>query len=381
MHCQGHRLSDMKKITEYLKKEAVFIISVVLAAVSCFFVHPDSQYLSYIDIRTILLLFSLMLVVQAFVDAGLFQWAQNMILKKTRNPRLLGLLLVLLVFISSMAVTNDVALISFVPFTLLMFSSFDRRDSAFIVVMETIAANLGSMATPFGNPQNLFLYSSFAISNSDFFRTVLPSSAVSLIMLACLCWFHRYRLELPAIQNEEEKSRKLGRSIWIYVVLFVMILLSVLRLIPVPYAAAFAALVILVFNRKVFLKVDYALLLTFCAFFIFVGNMKRIPQISSMLETSLSGNEYWWGLGLSQLISNVPAAIMLSGFASDIRMLLLGVNIGGLGTLIASLASLISFKGYSGIRKSEGAYYFAIFTFYNLLFLAALIPFSYFFRF
>jgi Na+/H+ antiporter NhaD/arsenite permease-like protein len=368
--------SALNKAASFIRKEAVLCISVVLALASCCFIAPDKEYLSYIDLRTILLLFSLMLVVQAFVSAGLFNWAQNLILARISNARLLGLVLVAIVFFLSMAVTNDVALLSFVPFSLMLFSSFDKRDSTFVIVMETIAANLGSMATPFGNPQNLYLYSHFELSNSEFFVAVLPSCGLSLVLLVILCLTHRYSSQ--SLGSGSGSAAKPEAKSWAYAAVFVLILLSVIRIVPIQYSAAAAVIVILILNRKVFMKVDYALLATFCAFFVFVGNMKRIDAVSEILQANIVGNEYWWGLGMSQIISNVPAAIMLSGFASDIKALLLGVDVGGLGTLIASLASLISFKGYTARRKGEGLYYLGVFTLWNLVFLAVLAPLSYF---
>lgn len=349
----------------------------LFAIVSLFIIPPDKEYASYIDYRTIVLLFCLMAVVQALVRSSLFDFVGVWVRRSVKTQKMLALFLILLVFLVSMGVTNDVALISFVPFSLMLFATSPRRDTAFLVALETIAANLGAMATPFGNPQNLYLYSHFGISGATFFPLVLPTVVFSLLLLLLFGSLHSFQ---PATREEHREEIKVDRRIWAYGLLFFFCLAAVLRIIPLSWVFCMVLLVILVLDKRILLTVDYHLLLTFVAFFIFVGNCRRIPALSVFLSTHIAGNEYFWGITASQVISNVPAAILLSGFATDIPSLLLGVDVGGLGTLVASLASLISFKAYTKARKGEGGYYLLVFTLFNLLFLALLIPLSLFFR-
>lgn len=365
----------MKELKNFFKKETVFSVSLVLAAVSSLVVRPDGEYLAYPDYRTLALLFCLMIIVAGFQSLGVFALLGQSLLKRAGTVRALSVTMVLLCFFCSMIITNDVTLITFVPFTILVFSMIRREDRVLkLVVLETIAANLGSMATPIGNPQNLYLYSVGGISMGEFAWAVLPYAALSLIMLlAVLRTEPAEPVSGEAIQSQASGERKsLFPGIVPYLALLLLCLLVVFRILPYGPVFFCVAAVILVVNPRLYRSVDYFLLLTFVCFFVFIGNVKRIPQISQMMVSLVEGRELWAGILASQVISNVPAAILLSGFARDFTTLLTAVNLGGLGTLIASLASLISFKFFSREYPERKGAFMKVFTFWNLVFLAVL---------
>ncbi len=364
----------MKNIVKFFKKEAVLCISGVLALVSCFIVPPSAAYAEYVDFRVLILLFCLMLVVAGIRQSGAFAVICKVLLKRLHGIRTVGLVLVLLCFFMSMLLTNDVTLVTVIPFTLLMFEkiSGEKKERARIVllVLETVAANLGSMLTPMGNPQNLYLYSKFNLSIGEFFRIIFPYSALSLIMLVC-----SVLLFLPKLQTEKpsgtEKMQSRVKPV-IYALLFAVNLLTILRVLDEKILLVIVAAAVLVLDRKLFLQADYSLLLTFVFFFVFVGNMGAIPALSDGLRHILLGNETSISVLLSQVISNVPAAILLSGLSENAEALIIGTNLGGLGTLIASMASLITYKFYAGSRESSPKKYILIFTAFNLCFLTVL---------
>ena len=366
-----------KTMVEFVKREFVLVAALVLAVASMFLVPPDKGYLSYIDYRTIGLLFSLMIVVQAFVRCGLFSLVSRKMLSSVSSVRLLSLSLVFLVFFSSMLVTNDVSLITFVPFTLLVFPQEDHRSLRFVVVMETIAANLGSMTLPFGNPQNLYLYNMYRLSFSAFFSAVAPLALVSLALLFLCVWMHKYE-DVPMKNDVGTVSFDKNRFV-VALLLFVVCILTVLRVADWRITLALVIVVFLVSGRELFANVDYFLLQTFVAFFVFVGNIARIPSVTGLVSSLLKEHQFLTPLLASQVISNVPAAILLSHFTDNGIALVLGTDIGGLGTLIASLASLISFKAYGKSGENKGSYLLS-FTIWNLVFLLVLCLFAFVFH-
>ena len=360
----------MAHIRSFLKQEPVLVIAALAALASCFFVPPDAAYLSYPDFRTLALLYCLMTVVAGLRRAGLFARLSHVLCEKVASVRLLGLTLVLLCFFSSMLITNDVALLTFVPFAVVVLGMADRkRDLILVVVLQTVAANLGSMLTPVGNPQNLYLFSRYDLGIADFFRMTFPIWALSLLLIVLGC------LVLPGerltvfIGEEPGMDR---RALVLYLALFAVCLLVVLRLIGWPLMLLIVLAGLLVLDRKTLGKADFMLLLTFVAFFVFAGNLARMEAVDRLLRRLLTGREYLTALLASQVISNVPAALLLSGFTDQARALLLGVNIGGLGTPIASLASLISLKLYSHADEAHTGRYLLEFTLVNLLFLLLL---------
>lgn len=358
------------RIAAFLKKEAVLCIAAVLAFGSMFLVPPDAGYLNYPDYRVLALLFCLMLVIAGLQEIGLFRYLGLRFLGKIRNTGELCLLLTALCFFGSMLITNDVALITFVPFAVMVLTMAGQQKLLIpVVVLQTIAANLGSMLTPIGNPQNLYLYTAFALSMGTFLGYMLPLAAVSLVLQAGAALLTgREPLSVKYLHPEAPDRRKLA----VYLVLFLVCLICVLRLLPWPLMLGIVAIGVFITGRSLFGKVDYFLLLTFVCFFLFIGNAGRIPAVSSLLKELIQGRELPAGVVLSQVISNVPAAILLSGFTDHARGLLYGVNIGGLGTLIASLASVISYRLYGNSEGAEKGTYMKTFTLYNVVFLAVL---------
>ncbi len=366
----------MKTLKEFFRKETVFCVSFLLALISAAVVRPDPAYLTYPDYRTLALLFCFMIIVAGFQWLGIFSLLGETLLKKASSLRNLSVLMVLLCFFSSMIITNDVTLITFVPFTILVYQMVGREDRILrIVVLETIAANLGSMATPIGNPQNLYLYSMSGVTLGEFAQAVWPYAGLSLILLVCILFTEKNEA-LKSIAVKGQKEVQIGKNLFqllAFAALLLLCLLVVFRVFPyIPVLICVAAAVLAV-NRRLFGKVDYFLLLTFLCFFIFIGNMKRIPEISNTLASLVQGKELWAGILTSQIISNVPAAILLSGFAGNFSLLLTAVNLGGLGTLVASLASLISFKFYTVEYPQRKGRFMAVFTVWNLVFLGILI--------
>ena len=369
----------MKLFKLFLKNETVLCVSFLLAVLSAFVIKPDMLYLTYPDYRTIALLFCLMIIVAGFQSLGIFGMLGRFLITRAGSIRGLSIVMILLCFFSSMVITNDVTLITFVPFTILVLRMSGRVERILkLVVLETIAANLGSMATPIGNPQNLYLYSISDLTAGEFMQAVLPYAGLSLILLVIVVFVGKDEPLLDVSVKDEsgkraekKEGRVLGQAVPL-LILLILCLLVVFRILPYQPVLICVILVILVINRKLYLSVDYFLLLTFLCFFVFIGNMKRIPQVSELLVSVVQGRELLIGILTSQIISNVPAAILLAGFSSDFSALLTGVNLGGLGTLIASLASLISFKFFAKEYPDKKGAFLKEFTIWNLLFLLVL---------
>ena len=340
----------MTKLKQFLKQETVLAVAAALAVVSAFFVRPDAAYLGYIDWRTLAILFSLMTVMAGLRRQGVFDRMGRALLALSGGTLQLVLVLVGLCFFGSMFITNDVALLTFVPFTFAVLDSMGgemRQKLALpVVCMQTVAANLGSMLTPIGNPQNLYLYGKSSMGMGAFVALMLPYSLASLVMLVAwavlVCRGQRSGSGpfLESRQNAPSSRRIIG----MYGVLFVVCLLAVMRVLPYGAALAAVLLAALAADRDTLGGVDYSLLLTFVAFFIFIGNLGRIPAFSSWLQGIIAGREVLVSVLASQVTSNVPAALLLSGFTQNTQALIIGTNLGGLGTLIASMASLISYR-------------------------------------
>lgn len=385
------------KVKELFQKETVCCIAFLLAVISIFFVSPSKNYISYIDFRVLALLFCLMAVVRGFSSIGVFTRLGTMLLTHVHSLRMLSALFIFLCFFFSMLITNDVALITFVPFTILVLSMAEQKKFLIpVIVLETIAANLGSMLTPLGNPQNLYLYTISGLSIGAFVRIMLPYSFVSAILLLIFILFlPKDTVSTATAANtanstntvtasntsnvicEAVKARKNSRILFaFYLILFLLCLLTVLHILPYQILFFLVLTGFLLLDYRVLKDVDYFLLLTFLCFFIFIGNMKQISLVHELISKLLVHHEVLMGIGASQIISNVPAAILLSGFTDDYSALLIGVNLGGLGTLIASLASLISFKFYANSNGSDTRRFLGIFTLYNVIFLGVLFVLS-----
>ena len=355
----------------WLRREPVLCISAVCAALSMLLTPPSAAYLNYVDWRVISLLFCLMAVVAGLQDCGVFAVLAQRLLAGEKRLRFVTLVLVLLPFFTSMLVTNDVALITFVPFSILVLGLIGRTERlAYVVVLQTIAANLGSMATPVGNPQNLYLYATYELTPGQFFTAVLPLVLASLAGLTAAAVWGRpesIRVAFP----QPVRVRRPGR-LGLMCLLFVLCLLCVCRLLPYPALVAVVLSALVIFGRDLFRRLDYALLLTFVCFFLFAGNVGANPAVREVLTAVLARNTALASGIASQVISNVPAAVLLSGFTADWRGLLIGVNVGGLGTPIASLASLISLKAYLRSAGARPGRYLAVFLLANGIALAVL---------
>lgn len=366
-----------KKILGFIKKETVLSAAILLALISACFVRPSFAYMEYIDWRVLGILLSLMIVMAGFQKNGLFDEIGMRLLSRTKNTAQLTGVLVFLCFFSSMFITNDVALITFVPFAVLTLRKCrQERLMVLVIVLQTIAANLGSMFTPIGNPQNLYLYQLSGMELGEFLLFMLPYTAVSGLLLLITIFVLSARKQKLLLENCSFSAERVffdKKKNVIYFVLFLICLLVVARLLP--YYLALAAVLAAVFfaDREVLKNVDYCLLFTFIAFFIFTGNLGNLPAFKEVLEELVEGRELLMGILASQCISNVPAALLLSGFTKNSKGLLLGVNIGGLGTLIASMASLISYKIYAHNYNKTKGIYLMWFTFANLIFLAVLV--------
>ena len=364
----------IKKIKEFISKETVLFIAALCAVLTMFLVPPDREYLHYIDFRVLCLLLCLMAVVAGLKAIGIFKWLTFQLLSRINNGRVLSVTLVLLPFFCSMFVTNDVALIIFIPFTLMLLDQLGYSNRiVHVTVFQTIAANLGSMATPVGNPQNLYLYAFYNISIGEFFSVTLPITVVSLVVLSVAAL-----LLLPRKMSEQKQdcvNISSKRDLLIYLVLFVLCLLTVFRVISYVVTTIITVVVLLVIDRKILKEVDYMLLLTFVCFFTVSENLGRIEAVRSFLQQLLQWNTLITAVCTSQVISNVPAAVVLSGFTDQWRYMLAGVNIGGLGTPIASLASLITMKFYANWKDSKILKFIGYFLAANIIGLAILILF------
>ncbi len=359
------------KILHFFKHETVLIVSFLLAVVSAFFVPPSAAYLDSIDFGTLALLFSLMAVVAGIQNAGWFDRFAVRLSLRFRSYRQLALSLVVLCFFSSALITNDVALITFVPFSVVLLKKLNLTAKLpSLVVLETVAANLSSMLTPVGNPQNLYLFSAYDMRFADLFIAVAPYAALSLLMLI-LCVLPAKKSGFLPVNPPAAPPQKTDKKflLFLYPALFILALTAVFRLVPAYIPCIASVVALLIVDRKALLRIDYGLLLTFLFLFIFIGNIGSLPSVSGTLSDIVAGNEVLSGVVVSQFCSNVPAAILLSRFTQDATALLVGVNLGGLGTLIASMASLISFRF---VLKTDvkPLPYLLRFTLINLLFLA-----------
>jgi len=356
--------------------DKVLLAAWILAVVSAFIIHPDIEYIGYIDFRSLGILWGLMVIIQGFRENAVFEKIASALLSKVKKSWQLAAVLIFMSFIGSMFITNDVALLTFVPFSIMILSRCKREDMMIIViVLQTIGANLGSMLTPIGNPQNLYMYGLTGMGAMDFIATMLPYSVVSAILLAVSILLISDKSKELSAPQESIIAGKFGSNLQIivYSVLFIAALMTVMRFLPWYAFVIIVFATVLLMDLRILLRADYILLLTFIGFFIFTGNMERIDAVSEFFKKVIEGREFLISIAASQIISNVPATLMLSGFANDYRQLLIGVNVGGLGTLIASMASLISYKAYAKEYRENSAKYIQIFTVFNIVFLLVLI--------
>ena len=360
----------MSKAIRFFKKNTVFCVAALAAFITAFFVPPDAEYLSYFDFRTLACLFLTLAVVSALGNVKFFTILARKLVLLSGNLRRLFLLLVVITFIGSMIIANDMALITFLPLGYFALSvTKNDKFMAYLFILQNISANLGGMLTPFGNPQNLYLYSFFEIPTAEFTAIMLPPFLLAIAMLAVFCFF--VKPEKLSFHEDFPEKFHVKKTV-LYMVLFAFSLLIVFRIIPFWLGLAVIQAVLFFVDKDALYEVDYSLLGTFFFFFIFSGNLARIDAVNEFFSFLLEKNALIVSTLSCQFISNVPSAILLSRFTSDYHSLLLGVNIGGTGTLIASLASLITFSEFRILYPEQTKKYLALFTVINLIFLVVM---------
>ena len=364
---------DKNKLTEFLKKELILIIAIVLSILTSFISPPK---LSYINFKTLILLFNLMVVITALKEFKLLDFIGTRLLHRDKSLKRIYTVMIFLTFFSSMLITDDVALITFVPLSIVLAKKANFNPVK-LIVFQTISAILGCSLTPMGSSQNLYIFTHFQLTTSQFFAVTVPITIVSFLVLIGLVLLQKNKTLDVKVHEVKVTQKKL---IVLYIILFLVVIASVFNFIDYKFAFALVIIITILVDRKLFLRVDYSLILTFTAFFIFIGNISAIPSVKSVISHLLVNNihTYFIGLGLSQFISNVPTTLLLSPFTHNYKALLLGVNNGGLFSLIGSMASIISYKfAISGTKATSGKY-IGTFAAYSLVTLVFLIPASYF---
>ncbi len=362
----GNKKSAVKN---FIKKNVVLCLAVIVAVITAFFVPPDSEYLNYFDLKTLTCLFCVLAVVCALKNIKFFYILACLIVKVFKNTRTCVLAIVYITFIGSMLIANDMALLTFLPLSFyVLYKTENKNLIAFTFIMQTIGANLGGMLTPFGNPQNLYLYTKFQIPTVEFLGVMLAPFLVSLALITLCCLF----VKKQPVEIKDDKQKLPPLKTVVYLILFAYSLIIVFRVIPYWTGLIVIPVVIFIFDRKALLQVDYSLLFTFVAFFVFSGNMSRIPVVQEFFGYLMNKSPLLVSVLCCQVISNVPSSILLSQFTSNYVPLLIGVNIGGCGTLISSLASLITFKEYSKDNPGYIKKYLLLFTAFNFGFLILL---------
>ena len=369
------RASKWYIVKGILKSRIVLIVALVAAAVTCFFVPPDGGYADYFDLDTLSCLFCTLAVVSALKRRRFFEWLAVKIVTAFGNMRRVTFALVFVTYFGSMIMANDMALITFLPLGWLVLSSCGKtKYTAFVFVMQNVAANLGGMLTPFGNPQNLYLYSFFEINAGEFFAIMAIPFAVAFVLIAGTCFV--VKPEPIRLETHPEPAPPVWRMV-VYFVLFALSVMIVFRVFPYYVGLIVVTVALAILEPKCFLRVDYGLLLTFCAFFVFSGNLARIPAVRDLLASVVAMSPLLVGTATCQVISNVPSAVLLSRFTTDYRHLLIAVNIGGLGTPVSSLASLITLGEYRKREPGKTLRYLGLFSLINFSYLAVLIGSSY----
>lgn len=371
---QGNTVNGKKvslMLLHILKTSVVPVVAFIAAAITCFFVPFDKEYLGYFDLRTLSCLFCTLAVVAAFRNIRFFVWLADKIVRLFKNERNVILALVFVTYFGSMIMANDMALVTFLPLGFFVLDSCGKRERlAFTFVMQNVAANLGGMLTPFGNPQNLYLYSRFSIGAAEFFSIMAIPFAVAFLLIFAVCMFVK---PVPVVVAGKPKN---APPVWrscVYSVLFIVSVMIVFRVFPYYWGLLAVVVCLLILDFRSLLRVDYGLLLTFCFFFVFSGNMARIDGVRNALGTLMDLDPLAFGVLSCQFISNVPSAVLLSAFTENYAKLLIAVNIGGLGTPIASLASLITLNTYRRVCPKDTKHYLCVFSAINFSFLAVLI--------
>ncbi len=356
-------------LPSFIKKNVVMCVAFAAALITCLFVPVDNEYLGYFDVKTLTCLFCVLAVVCALKNISFFYILARKIVKCFKNMRMCILALVYITFIGSMLIANDMALLTFLPLGYFVLSTGGKEKyMAFTFIMQNIAANLGGMLTPFGNPQNLYLYTKFNVPSGEFMHIMLMPFLVSVALITACCLFIKHE---PVEIKDTPTSFSIKKAA-LYLVLFTLSIAIVFRGVPYYLGLLIIPPVLFFVDRDALKKVDYPLLLTFVFFFVFAGNMARIDVVRDFFSYLLDKNTLVFSVLSCQVISNVPSSILLSQFTEDYANLLVGVNIGGVGTLIASLASLITFREYTSHNPEKTGYYIGMFSAFNFGFLAIL---------
>lgn len=361
------------KIVAFAKKNTVMLIAFAAALITTLIVPIDSRYKDYFDYKTLTCLFCVLAVVCALKNIRFFYILAENTVRLFKTARMSVLALVYITFIGSMLIANDMALLTFLPLGFYVLSSTGKEKyMAFTFIMQNIAANLGGMLTPFGNPQNLYLYTKYGIDSLEFVKIMLLPFLLSVVLITvcCICFVKPEKMTVSGEKAELDPKRTV-----LYLLLFALSIAIVFRGIPYVLGLIIIPVVLLFADRKALKSVDYGLLLTFVFFFIFAGNTARIDVVRELLSGLLEKNTLLVSVISCQFISNVPSAVLLSQFTDNYRELLVGVNIGGVGTLISSLASLITFREYVKHNSGKGGYYIALFSVFNFAFLIILTAF------
>ena len=365
----------MNTIRFFWKHQPVLCIAAVLTLISMFFVPPSLHYFDYINANTLILLFALMGAVAGLRMCGVFKKMASVLTQKCNSSRRLAFFMMTICFIMSMFITNDVALLTFVPITLLIYSESSEKSCnlalIWTVILETVAANLGSMLLPTGNPQNIYICSFYSMTPSELIQVLLPYGIIAYALL-CLSLLLLPKCQIVAKKEKATSNKFSWKTTICCILVFIISLLTVAGYVPSLFCFISAIVLLAIANPRIFIKIDYMLLATFVCFFIFTGNLGSIDQIRNLISQILTDHELTISILSSQVFSNVPAAILLSGFTNEAKLLLTGVNLGGLGTPIASMASLISFQLYSNEKHELSGKYMVRFLIYNFLLLAIL---------
>ena len=369
----------MKKLNSFIKKQIVFVVSLFAALFSLLVSPPTPERFLSLDWRTLFTLYMLLLVLEGFKKEKMF-YPFFKLTDRFKTIKGLSLFLVAVVFFLAPFITNDVSLVTFVPLTILIFKGIRKEKHLLeIVILENIAAISGAFLTPFGNPQNLFIYTNTAVSPTSFILHMVPMWSVGLIGLYfAVSFVFRKDPKEPIylderIDHESPDPDKRGLRIFYLVLLFLLLIEIITRIFNFIDIVMIVLAALLIFDRKVFKKVDYYLLSTFFFFFLFSSSVADIPIVKEYLSSHVGGNEYWWGLGISQIISNVPGTALLLDFSTNYTALLYGVNAAGMGTIVGSLASLITFSIYNKEYPEEKKNFFKYFHFFSLCFLVLYI--------
>ena len=373
----------MAKVGSFLKNNFIFVIAFVLALISCFFVPPDASYASYFEINTLACIFLLLLVIAGLSRIQFFEKVARIIVKKFKNTRSIIMCLIFVTYVSAMVNANDMSLLTFLPLSYIVLKyTGNLRYLAFTFIMQNIASNLGGMITPIGNPQNLYIFSFYQMNLLEFFKIMALPTLFALILIIVVCLFIKKK---PLEFKDSTENKFDAKRAIIYGILFVLTILVVVRVIPWWVAFAIILVTMLFCDRQAFLKVDYTIPMIFVFFFIFSGNMARIPAVTEFLQTMVAENTYFTAFFSCQLISNVPTAVLLSKFTMDYASLLVAVNVASLGIIFSSLSGVIALKEYmkfsrqENFPKKKGAWHYILLDLvFNVVGALILVPLCYF---